>query len=154
MESSRQSPSGRATFPRVALVMSALLTALASVVAVSDSAMAQQAAWIKTAGACASQATFISFNRQNGNCNTNRAFGADANLRTPGQDTFLDSFFVGSLPGAAPNTHSIFNRWTITVRICQLANFVGLRHTIPPNGLVNTNVNALGLRSYRGNACI
>lgn len=137
---------------RVLAAASALL--FTATLALPSSTSAQQASWIKTTGtSCASQSTYISFSRwSGGNCYTNRAFGADANLRTSGSDTYNDGFFVGTQPGATPNTDEVYNRWSINVNLCRNANFVTHRNTLSPGTTLfvsNTN----GLMSYRGSAC-
>lgn len=136
---------------RVAAIIAVALTGTAGLAA---PAAAQQANWTKTSElTCQSQTGYFSFNRSSGGlCRTNRAATRDSNLRTSGLDTFQDGFFVGSLPGTSPNTHSVNNQWSITARICADVNFSGQRNTIS-SGQSQGISGVQGLLSFRGSAC-
>lgn len=151
-----QRPYQRVRRRRLALLIGSLMAALVGIMPAAT-AGAQQATWIKTTNggaACASQAGYVSYNRVvSSTCYTNRAFGADSNLRTSGYDTYNDGYFVGNQHGATRNTDSIYNRWSITIRICLAANFVGASYTLGSGQSIGFGANQ-GIMSHRGSACV
>ena len=134
-----------------------LVVVASSVFPAVRSAEAQQASWTRThTASCTSQSGYISFRRgaPNGWCYTNRAFGADANLRTSGSDVYLDNFFIGTTINNPANTWSVHSRWTVSVSLCSVANFFTTRAILDTDDVHNVLFDELGMMSYRSTACI
>lgn len=138
---------------RLAGAVCAALFTLGGAVALATPTSAAQASWTRTQGSsCTSQSTHFSFNRHVGStCYTNHTYDADSDLRNTG-DTFLDNYYVGSLDGNSPNTDNLYNRWTVTARVCRYTNYVGARHTLDSGQSLNIG-GTTGLRSLRASAC-
>lgn len=116
-------------------------------------ASANQASWIKTQGSCQSQSGYISFNRLTSTCNTNRAWGADAYLRSSGLDTYADNWFVGTFNGSTTNTSEVHSRWSVAVIVCRTSNYVWHNFGLNPGERGFVGGSTRGLMSYSSNLC-
>lgn len=150
---SRARPRSRPRPRRVLAALAMTFALTAGLLGPAIPAAANQASWIKTSGSCQSQSGYVSFNRLTSNCKTNRAFGADAYLRSSGLDTYTDNWFVGTFSGATSNTSEVYSRWSVAVILCRTSNYVTHLAGLNTGERIFLGGWTGGLMSYRASLC-
>jgi hypothetical protein len=94
----------------------------------------------------------VAFHRASGPGYTNEGTSKDSYLRSPSNDVYLDTYYMGNVVGA-PNTSDVTNNFTSygSIRLCYFQDFVSTNRTIPQGSWQVPRSG--GLMSWRGPSC-
>ncbi len=138
---------------RKSSLVGAALAAIFVVASASVSEAADQTSWTRYVGACHSTVGKVSFTKPADNCYTNEGTTRDSYLRSSGSDVYAypNGYFLGNATGS-PNTNYVYNRMSITIRLCYAENYILTNRTISPGTYQVPQTG--GLMSWRGPDCI